>query len=314
MKLRNKKTMNEEIVVNQEVMNAANEEIMNEGGMPREGMNDTPAEAGEAIEPTEIQCAEEIRKSAEIQGMAGREVEPVRERVTFGDVINGVKSAMDTIDMRPRSKFKCPPEYMEDLLLYGYMHYCRTRQVQFTDSEELRGNIRSIAKWMTDPMSKPSLLIHGGCGTGKSAMLAAIEHTVRAIKMMAQRGIWVFGEMPDYEAVQDMFAYLPIIGRVTATNLSYIAQSEPDKFYSLGDIDFLIVDDMGSEPKAVKRYGVDTSPLSELICRRYDTMQPMVITTNLSPQRIQIEYGQRIADRLRETSDILECSHESYRK
>ncbi|MCD8207833.1 MAG: hypothetical protein LUD72_07840, partial [Bacteroidales bacterium] len=111
--------MNEEVAMSQEAMNAGNEGIMNEGSVPQEGMNDTTVET--MVATTE---AMEVVEPTEIQGTKGKEVEPVRERVTFGDVIKGVKAAMDGIDRHPCAKIKCPPEYMEDLLLYGYMHYC----------------------------------------------------------------------------------------------------------------------------------------------------------------------------------------------
>ena len=62
----------------------------------------------------------------------------------------------------------------------------------------------------------------------------------------------------------------------------------------------LFIDDLGTEPLAVRNYGNEIMPLTELLLHRYDKGLPTVITTNLGDQAIADTYGPRILDRLNE--------------
>lgn len=87
---------------------------------------------------------------------------------------------------------------------------------------------------------------------------------------------------------------------------------------------FLIIDDIGTEPVAVKDFGNEVLPITELILKRYDKRLPTIITTNL-PQStdprpglkevsIRAIYGIRVLDRLNEISDKLSYNGDSFRK
>lgn len=62
----------------------------------------------------------------------------------------------------------------------------------------------------------------------------------------------------------------------------------------------LILDDFGTEQKV---WGNES--ILPIIFHRYENRQPLVITTNLNNQLLQERYGERIADRLREFSQIV---------
>lgn len=61
----------------------------------------------------------------------------------------------------------------------------------------------------------------------------------------------------------------------------------------------LVIDDLGLE--FMDRHGRFLSVLTEVIDVRYDASLPMVITTWLPPDDFKARYGERIADRLRES-------------
>ena len=76
---------------------------------------------------------------------------------------------------------------------------------------------------------------------------------------------------------------------------------------------FLILDDIGTEPVAVKDFGNEVLPVTELLLKRYDARGPMIITTNLSEPAIADTYGPRIMDRLNEICDKIQYGGNSYR-
>ena len=60
-------------------------------------------------------------------------------------------------------------------------------------------------------------------------------------------------------------------------------------------------------------FGNVINPIAELISYRYEALLPAIYSTNLSPSSIAEVYGKRVADRLKETAEIVVFSNESYR-
>ena len=63
-------------------------------------------------------------------------------------------------------------------------------------------------------------------------------------------------------------------------------------------------DELGCEP-ACKIFGTDYEPMCEILCRRYERRQVMVITTNLGDDLLCRTYGRRLWDRLNESYDMI---------
>lgn len=80
-------------------------------------------------------------------------------------------------------------------------------------------------------------------------------------------------------------------------------------FESLCRARLLVLDDVGTETLA----GVATALLDELVDTRYGHRRRMVITSNLSPAAIRARYGERIADRLRESGLVVALAGASMR-
>lgn len=104
---------------------------------------------------------------------------------------------------------------------------------------------------------------------------------------------------------------------VTAQGLADMIRAKRFEDYNrLTSCPFLIIDDIGTEPVAVKDFGNEVLPFTELFLKRYDTRRPTIITSNL-PQTAEVNkpgekevsirglYGARVLDRLNEICDKL---------
>ncbi len=102
---------------------------------------------------------------------------------------------------------------------------------------------------------------------------------------------------------------------ITAQGLADLLKVEDFQGYgSCVNAAFLIIDDIGTEPIAVKNYGNEVLPFTELLLKRYEARRPTIITTNLSESVIENTYGTRIMDRLNEICDKIPYGGESYRR
>lgn len=106
---------------------------------------------------------------------------------------------------------------------------------------------------------------------------------------------------------------LPVVDFITAQDVANLASNDTQKFEAISKSGFLIIDDLGCEPQVVKNYGTNITPVIELLYRRYDTMMPTIVTSNLGKNDIRGYYGERISDRFNEMFDRLFYSAESYR-
>lgn len=110
---------------------------------------------------------------------------------------------------------------------------------------------------------------------------------------------------------------------ITAQGLADLVRAKRFEDYNrLIAAPFLIVDDIGTEPLAVKDFGNEVLPFTELFLKRYDSRRPTIITSNLpltaearGDKEVSIRgiYGPRVLDRLNEICDKLPYSGNSFR-
>jgi DNA replication protein DnaC len=74
------------------------------------------------------------------------------------------------------------------------------------------------------------------------------------------------------------------------------------------------IDDLGTEPVNVKNWGTDTSPVIDVIYRRYNSMKTTVLSTNLNMEMIRKTYGERIFDRICEQYSRISFNFQSFRQ
>jgi DNA replication protein DnaC len=106
--------------------------------------------------------------------------------------------------------------------------------------------------------------------------------------------------------------------RCTAKMINDNYQSKLDKERSFYDefkkADYLFIDDLGTEPDKFKDYGVDYTPIPELLYERYEKQRVTVISTNLPDSKLTARYGKRIMDRFTEMCQKLLFLAPSYRE
>lgn len=113
---------------------------------------------------------------------------------------------------------------------------------------------------------------------------------------------------------------------VTAQGLADMIRAKRFEDYNrLTVAPFIIIDDIGTEPVAVKDFGNEVLPFTELFLKRYDSRCPTIITSNLpltaevrregdKEQSIRGIYGPRVLDRINEICDKLPYSGGSFRR
>lgn len=107
-----------------------------------------------------------------------------------------------------------------------------------------------------------------------------------------------------------LFAYSPLW--VTAARLSRWPRYDERAMASLLSATHLVVDDLGAE--FVDAGGSYLTLVDELVNERYNARRPTVLTTNLQSADFKARYGERIADRVRETGRFVSLSTPSLRR
>lgn len=237
-----------------------------------------------------------------------------REQMIPQDIMSDAERALRSATIPPRCKLRAGRDAVSSLLREAYMAQVRMRGgVPEMDGCTVE-RIAKTARWLTDGSSKPMLLLYGGVGNGKTTMAAAVRGMHEALAAGIERRIQDTSDRRLRDALHDMRDSLPQPVMMTAQSLAYMATSDRAAFEKAAAVGFLIIDDMGCEPVAVKNWGTEITPLTDILYRRYDGMMTTVVTTNFSKRDIRANYGARVADRFNEVFETIGYTNESYRK
>lgn len=172
-----------------------------------------------------------------------------------------------------------------------------------------RAHILRAARWLVDAEGKPSLLMCGTPGNGKTSLARAIA---QLINFLTER------ELGYARRIQMRFVRAKDICRLCAAAAR--SRADEEEYRSLFSEPALIIDDLGEEPNEVMVYGMTHTPVVDLLAARYEARLTTIITSNLRTQSdksdettIRSKYGERIYDRLREMCDMIVFSNSSYR-
>lgn len=77
-----------------------------------------------------------------------------------------------------------------------------------------------------------------------------------------------------------------------------------------GEVDLLVLDDLGSEATS----GWVRDRLYLIINRRYENLKPLIVTTNLEPDELTKQVGDRITSRIEEMCHTYDFPAEDYRR
>lgn len=139
--------------------------------------------------------------------------------------------------------------------------------------------------------SGESLLMLGKAGTGKSHLASAILQHI----MPAHCGL--------YTTASD------VIEMVRETWRRDSDASQGKVMQLLATVPLLVIDEVGVQ------YGTESeqNTLFQIIDRRYRDRRPMVLMANLQASELKTLLGDRVYDRLREVSQVLQFDWDSYR-
>lgn len=168
----------------------------------------------------------------------------------------------------------------------------------------------SVATWMSGKDQKPSLLLYGGVGSGKTTMAMAIGKAVGALSKTAKGGAVIVNNV----AQVGPFAAIPSPFFMSASDIVLGSAQDGSLIKSLIVKGLLIIDDLGCEPVSAKSFGTETTPLATIIAARYNALAPTIITTNIDQKDLVERYGIRIYDRMLETYELIAFDNKSYRR
>lgn len=144
-------------------------------------------------------------------------------------------------------------------------------------NKALAGTLRALCK---GDASVLSWLIMGPVGSGKSTLVAA------TVAGLLARGLDCY-----YLTEADLWARV----RQQWGQTSKAGARRLDVVQALVDMPVLALDDLGTI-ESPKPWHVDG--MERLVCGRYDTGRPMLITTNATVQELADTYGERVGSRL----------------
>lgn len=237
--------------------------------------------------------------------------------------------AVDLRNERPARRRFCYPidrDTAARLLTDAYRVEVERGQYNFAPTLDTQAQIGGVAEWLTNPARKYSLLLYGRPGTGKTTM-------VKAVQTMAKRLRESFGPAGRERLQREVQTCFPpevvreferkekaviVPTYTTALTVANVAKDHREQFDQFCKIYYLIVDDIGPEPKRVNSYGTEFLPIADLIQMRYERSLPTIITTNLGDAEIAGTpqfpgYGPRIMDRLNEMCEKIPYSARSFR-
>jgi len=158
--------------------------------------------------------------------------------------------------------------------------------------DHLKTPIVEILKWCIMDESfngdlQKGLLLSGKIGCGKTLTLKIfVEFMKYANKIVAS-----------YSAIEVVEIFKSRVGK--------------DRLF----VSPLFIDDLGTEEKEINNFGTKEKPIYEIFNRRYlDRKFLMFITTNLGPSKMELRYGDRVRDRIKEMFNVMPIDGESRRK
>ena len=188
-----------------------------------------------------------------------------------------------------RFSFDCTQQQAEQILIACYTGEVQARGRQCIIDAPTENNIRRLAEWLVDKNDpRFGVMFCGGVGNGKTTMLNALAD---AIEFMSEN------EGVEQQRIMHTL-YIKDAIKVTLADAETI---------------MLGIDDLGTEPVEVQNYGNISTPIIDLLAKRYQARRFTAITTNLAPEDFRGRYGARVADRFNEMFFVLGFTHSTYR-
>ncbi|MDI3480811.1 MAG: replication protein DnaC [Tepidanaerobacteraceae bacterium] len=155
-------------------------------------------------------------------------------------------------------------------------------------TDKVYGIVKSYAEKFNKDV-KNGIVVYGKCGNGKSHLVAAV------VNYLIQKGyVGIFQNVPI------------LLSRLRSAE----RENESEILHTLTRADILVLDDLG----AYKWTGWREEIIYMIINNNYYYEKPILATSNLSPDELAENIGERSMDRLMEMCVFVENPGESYRK
>ena len=193
-------------------------------------------------------------------------------------------------------RFPMSADNAEALLQAAYANEVEYRKRQFILDSDTKLHIRRIAEYITQEAPKCILMITGNPGNGKTTMLYAFRQAYYALVENGYMREW-------HENM-----------RIIDAKEVFQLAADPHHFDAIKRLPLLALEDIGREPVEVQSFGNIFKPIEDILEYRYDNQMFTFITSNLTAKEIAARYGERVADRLRETMQVIAFNNETYRR
>ena len=99
-----------------------------------------------------------------------------------------MKAAKDAITIR-RYKLPVPLSDMDDVLRVCYEFEVKSRGHDAIMDARVQSTIAKVARWLVDQDTKPSLLLYGGVGNGKTTVARTIDRAIAGLCATARGNV-----------------------------------------------------------------------------------------------------------------------------
>lgn len=201
------------------------------------------------------------------------------------------------------------------LLRAAYLREVEERMPGTTLDEVTFTRIDKVAHWLVkdNKAHKPSLLLYGDKGTGKTTLLRAIKRMICRVREHYSESLKHRYRLSPEEVKEAEFWQYNIATPTLMPTIDVI-DLEKAQLQLLKRCQLLLLDDLGVEPTIVKNYGTERAYIVDILNHRYEHRMATVISTNLDEVGIASIYGDRTEDRIKEICNKINYEGDSYRR
>lgn len=220
----------------------------------------------------------------------------------LSQTISRIKDAKTTsqsikVTEEPADKWKALPIHQKMTYIKGFFAALIRKPIK--ETEQLKNAFNTIEEWLSGKMNpKNWLLILGQVGLGKSKLATAICTAYNRVNYSPY----------SFENTRKWRMY-SALQCVSAMKI----ESETNEYSRLLKCSKLFIDDIGTEPDYQMVFGNKRNCIQEILYSRYDRNLPTIITSNLTIEQLEKQYGLRVLDRLKEKSVLISLVGESLR-
>lgn len=190
-------------------------------------------------------------------------------------------------------------EQAVDFLMTIYRLEVESRSKEFRDSKFVKECVEKAAEFLTGGTNKRGLFFCGYIGNGKTTLLRSIS---KLYSYLASEG---------YIEYNDSTKGFEFIG---AKELSLMIIKDEKRYDMLKSTRMLIIDDLGEDAMEVTLYGVNYTPVKDVLMYRYEKGLITLISSNLNASQIKEKYhDERLSDRIREMYEVVAFKDKSFR-